>query len=144
MNELKLTEIAPYLPYGLKAEMLMYKSDYVGKQYDTIVGIHQWDKSGSLWCALTVGGSKPGLDDIKPILRPLSDLTRVIEHDEEKFTPIDRLEYKYGYLGFNTKTPIIDQAGYHAIQTLLSWHMDLFSLIPRNLAVDYNTVNQNV
>jgi hypothetical protein len=78
MEKLKLKEIISYLPYGLKAEMLDYKCDYVGRQYDEIKGIHQWSKNGD-WCFLTDGGSKPALDRIKPILFPLSSLTEFRE-----------------------------------------------------------------
>ena len=89
--KLELKHLAPYLPYKLTAEMIDYKCDYVGKKYDEIVGVHQWDKSGLLWCVLTVGCSKPSLDKIKPILRPLSDLTKEIEHNGEKFVPLEKL-----------------------------------------------------
>jgi hypothetical protein len=87
---LELNHLTPYLPYGLKAEMLNYKSDYVGKQYDEIIGLHEWSKNKD-WCCLTGGGSKPSLDDIKPILRPLSQLITEIEHNGEKFVPMVEL-----------------------------------------------------
>ena len=57
-KELTLEHLSGYLPYVLKAEMLDYKSDYVGRQYDIIIGVHQWSKNGD-WCLLTDGGSKP-------------------------------------------------------------------------------------
>lgn len=88
MEKLELKHIAPYLPYGVKAEILDYKSDYVGNQFDEIIGVHQWDKNCMYWSALTIGGSKPNIERIKPILRPLSDLSKEIEHNGEKFVPI--------------------------------------------------------
>lgn len=89
-KELTLEHLSGYLPYGLKAEMLDYKSDYVGRQYDVIIGVHQWSKNGD-WCLLTDGGSKPSFNHIKPILRPLTDLTKEIEVNGEKFVPIIEL-----------------------------------------------------
>jgi hypothetical protein len=90
MNKLTIEHLAAYLPYGVKAEMLDYRRDYVGLKYDTIIGIHQWSKKGD-WCVLTNGGSKPDLLHIKPILRSLSDLTTEIEHKGEKFVPMEEL-----------------------------------------------------
>jgi len=82
--------IFPYAAYGLKAEILDYECDYVGKQFDTIVGFHQWDKSGKLWCAITQSGAKPSLERIKPMLRPL-DLTKPITVDGIEIVPIVEL-----------------------------------------------------
>ena len=88
--KLEIKHLAPYLPYGLKAEMLDYKNDYVGRQFDKIIGIYQWSKNND-WCILTDGGSKPSLSRIKPILRPLSDITKEIEHNGERFVPMVEL-----------------------------------------------------
>lgn len=83
--------IAPYVPYRLQAIMLDFKVDYVNKEVDTIVGIHQWDKTDKLWSLLTVGGSKPSLDRIMPKLRPMTDLIKEIEHNGIKFIPLVEL-----------------------------------------------------
>lgn len=89
---MKLEHLAPYLPYNLQARIEDFKCDYVGREFDLIIGIHQWDRSGKLWSVLTEGGAKPSLDKIKPILRPLSDLTKEIEHNGEKFVPMKKLK----------------------------------------------------
>ena len=83
--------LAMSLPYGLHVEVLDYRCDYVGKQYDLLIGILQWSKNGDLWCVQTLGGARPSFDRIKPILRPLSDLTKPIEHEGEVFVPMVRL-----------------------------------------------------
>jgi hypothetical protein len=77
-EQLELKEIVGYLPYGVKAEILDYKSDYVGRQYDKIIGLKEWSKEGD-WCLLTDGGSKPSLNRVKPILFPISSLTQFRE-----------------------------------------------------------------
>ncbi len=74
--ELKLEHLAPYLPYGLKL----------------------WHESWE--CELTMNADGSGSEDLsildveeyaKPILRPLSDLTKEIQHNGEKFVPIVEL-----------------------------------------------------
>lgn len=56
MKTLTLEHLVPYLPYGLKARIKDFKCDYVGPEFDLIIGFHQWDKSGKLWSVLTEGG----------------------------------------------------------------------------------------
>ena len=136
--KLEIKNLACYLPYGLKAEMLDYQKDYVGKNIDTIVGIHQWDKSGKLWCLLTEGGSKPSLDRIKPLLYPLEYLTKEIEVNGEKFVPIDWI--KKNYIG-ETMGVNIATWSHRAVQKLAEWHIDFQGLIPAGLAIDINTIN---
>lgn len=91
----KIEIFANYLPYGVKAEMIDYKTDYVGRKYDEIIGIHEWSKNKD-WCLLTDGGSKPSLDRVKLILHPLSDLTNPIKvdgyNDGKEFVPYCMIE----------------------------------------------------
>lgn len=149
--KLELKHLAPYLPYGLKAEMLAYEKDYVGKQYDEIIGLHEWSKNKD-WVCLTAGGSKPSFDTIKPILRPLSDLTKEIEVNGEKFVPYDyfyddsendwfdgNVWMNYMFEG-NIEKSDIDFIPYYIIQKLFEWHFDVFELIENRLAVDINTI----
>lgn len=95
MEKLEIKHITPYLPYGLKVEVLDYQCDYVGKQYDKAIGLHQWDTACKFWSVLTIGGAKPDVKRVKPILRPLSDLTKEIEHGGETFVPLKRLFEMY-------------------------------------------------
>lgn len=144
--KLELKHLTPYLPYGLKAEMINYKKDYVGKQYDKIIGIHGWSKNKD-WCCLTDGGSKPSLNDIKPILRPLSDLTNDIEVNGEKFVPIVNLNTQGYNMDFDDeftfedfiKSNILNNS-YGFIDSLIKWHFDVFGLIENGLAIDINTL----
>lgn len=168
MEKLELKHLAPYLPFGLRIECLDFKKDYVGKQYDKIVGLHQWDKTGVNWCVLTEGGSKPSLDSIKLILHPLSDLTKEIEVNGEKFVPVNRIKdfYNKNILEWDEQFVIgvysislergsydtferiiifgydgdISHTRYDIVQMLLEWHFDVFGLIEKGLAVDINTL----
>ena len=132
-EQLELKEIVGYLPYGLKSEILDYKSDYVGRQYDELIGIHQWSKKGD-WCLLTGGGSKPSLDRVKPILFPISSLTEFRE--DLGFVPIDYIEELYyaTNLGSQIERIIedvrwINHADFIIIQYFYEWKIDIHNLI---------------
>ena len=139
MKTLELKHVAPYLAYGLKAEMLDCKIDYVGKQFDEIIGIHQWSKNGD-WCLLTLGGSKPSLNRVKPILRPLSQLPQ----DEKTCAEINLLLEPNG-LEINNflllKNSILNVAiSWQEMQEVLNIlyreHYDVFGLIEQKLAIE--------
>lgn len=85
-------------------------------------------------------------DEIKPLLRPLSDLTKEIEHNGERFVPIERISEMYGIDIMtderNNLIAPITLEPYNAIRQLCEWHFDLFNLVSRNLAIDLNTIKQ--
>lgn len=149
MKQLIKNQIIPYLPYNLKAEMLDYEIDYVNKRYDEIVGIHQWDKNSKYWSVLTVGGSKPEVSRIKPILRHLRDLFKEIEVQGEKMLMCEKLNL-FG-INYFEGTKLKNQYGYvfeisnlpfDKIQKLLELHFNIFGLIEKGLAIDINTLNE--
>jgi len=114
MKTLELKHIAPYLPFGLQ---------YINTLRNEInsLTIYQYPKF------VQVNKSKNAitLNSYKPILRPLSDLTKEIEIEGIKFVPIDISEIKL-----------------HTYNKLLEWHFDVFGLIEQGLAVDINTLNK--
>lgn len=158
MEKLELRHLSGYLPYGLKARIEDYKCNYVGREFDEVIGFHQWDKNGLLWSVLTDGGANPSIEKIKPILRPLSDLTKEIEVNVEKFIPISLLNktfrpssndlVPYGYNGnleIDIETENYSQTidlmdGFYIAQKLLEWHFDIYGLIEKGLAIDKNTL----
>jgi len=104
---------------------------------------------------------KNSLYKLKPILRPLSDLTKEIEHNGERFVPIEYFEIyeennlSKDYGGFNIRViELLESISKHncyndidflpngVVKKLLEWHFDIFGLIEKGLAVDANTVNQ--
>lgn len=117
MNKSLTKTLTAGLMHGLVCEILDYKIDYVGKQFDTIVGIHQWSKEGH-WCLITEGGAKPSFDRVKPILFPMSSLTKEIEFKGERFVPI----YELAKLFHTVKPPAIEhysdavEHGYYGAQ----------------------------
>ena len=157
--ELTKKELIPYLPYDIGAM-------FDGKIYGIIVGI---DMSSSLFeikVIEEIDNNTPiyknwCLFDTKPLLRPLSDLTKEITHNGETFVPIERIEYmnefgsylfiqqgknsqNYGQLDWWTE----NENGFTFSEMLdiynflLELHFDIFNLIENNLAIDLNTIQQ--
>lgn len=143
--KLELKHLAPYLPYGLKIN--------INGMETTLTGIKQTYRDSLLinhsfmvWESLT--------ENKKPILRPLSDLTKEIECNGEKFTPIYKLR-KYGFYTVKNDDYFIRREGsfggwsgfenceslpFFIIQLFLEWHFDVFGLIDAGLAIDINTL----
>lgn len=150
--KLELKHLAPYLPYDLKLiadEGRVLKLD--GLRKDVVFA-----NNGPFVYKLD-------FDEIKPILRPLSDLTKEIEVKNEKFVPIEYLE-KYFLYGIEIKenaghyyiynslqevringdlilNPVYgveDECPFWVYDFLLQWHFDVFGLINKGLGVDFN------
>ena len=118
--ELQIKHLAGYLPYGLSF------LDAFGNKFYLFDKINDFDYEYS-----------------KPILHPLSDLTKEIEVNGEKFVPIDWLDdlesevcsYSIDYYINHTK-----RLPYYRIERLLEWHFDIYGLIDAGLAIDINTL----
>lgn len=132
--KLELKHLAPYLPYGLKLfggiRQVEYEMNFSILEYminnDTL---------------------------LIPILRPISDLTKEIEVNGERFIPanIFWIEYGGGCQGVSKnkwKSEFIDNILYSpittlpfgVIQKLFEWHFDCFDLLSNNLAINYNEI----
>ena len=96
---------------------------------------------------------EPDFEKFTPILRPLSDLTKEIEHKGEKFVPIVKLlenssfdtskmseeEIMYFVNGYS----YIDLIALYDLPLYLQWHFDLFGGIESGEAIDVNTLDIN-
>lgn len=128
-TQLTIKHLAAYLPYGLKAvnENRNFTVEIKGLQTDNDV-IHSLGKSP--------------IKFIKPILRNLSDLTKEIEVNGEKFTPNHDSDFKYFITheldDFIQSIP--NSLNYNQMQKLFEWHFDIFGLIENGLAIDINTI----
>lgn len=151
MKKLTLNQIAPYLPYKLNIllEISMEESDSFEMTLENIEGILEYQR--------------------KPLLRPLSQLTDIIEIDGKIFTPIEDLlmlkhpvdgrESKYckihyeqtptrvsawyqnlSLIEFKVNTFDLTNEPYWITQKLIEWHFDVFCLIEKGMAMDLNTV----
>jgi hypothetical protein len=135
--KLELKHLAPYLPYGLQ----VMDCEHNVNSIELVVGLH----NDEFITHIDNLEFKSG----KPILRPLSDLTKEMEFDNEKFTPS-----KDKYWGMNSFQYHINQfenwespsaylnsrAPYGLLLVLIKWHFDVFGLIEAGLAIDINTL----
>lgn len=151
MDKITIKELAPYLPYGLKC---IWNTE----TYE-LHGVLANDK-----CKLmdiyddTIYGC--GIKFIKPLLFPLSSLTKEIEVNGERFVPLKVLESmndfgEHLYIQSSTLSEdfgkldwwIEDEGGFtfnemmNVYNKLLEWHFDVFGLIERGLAIDKTTIN---
>lgn len=81
MEKIELKHLAPYLPYGVQLK---------GNTHGDIFTLEALKETG-LRTTETGYDNWEDLYDFKPILRPLSDLTKEIEHNGEKFVPLHQM-----------------------------------------------------
>lgn len=132
MVKLELKHLAPYLPYGLEIWFKTSKR----------VKIHTMS-------ANNINDVLHYTTNYKPILRPLSDLTKEIEHNGEKFVPIERIDKNNNLeilkclhdqdFDFPNDTDLFP---YWVVCSFIEYHFDVFGLIDKGLAIDINTLKE--
>ena len=140
-DTIKLHEICGYLPYAVK----LYHIGYKGKNI--------LDLSIPKGLYLNTLNSINMLSVIKEcpflfmLLRPLSDLTKEIEHNGKRFVPIVKLLQEYCFdtnemteqeINEYAESMIEIDMSYMVSQMLMEWHFDIHGLINRNLALNLN------
>lgn len=126
-ERITIEQLAAYLPYDLKLEMSgTYEPDIV-----TLHAVSQnnelMDKESLEWYPID--------EDIKPILHPFQSIKSHIIHNGDKVLLSDELSERE--LMLIQEFDILDVLKYSTVQTLLKYHVDIFGLIPKNLAVEY-------
>jgi hypothetical protein len=131
-NKLTLEHLAPYLPYGLKTVTGWGNvEEIIGFKDETY-----FIKGGNVY-------AYGDIQECKPILRPLSDLTKEIEVDGEKFVPLNKLRLDFDLdvdaeeRSFVSMFEILED-----YNQLLKWHFDINGLIEKDLAIDINQLNK--
>lgn len=134
MKTLELKDICGYLPYGL-----------MQKHYNDV-------------CSFTIATQSCMGKDVfhempirfgKPILRPMSDLTKEITHRGEKFVPLDVLNDRGRFIEFDTAGLLYTVGGCMDSDWLMvfdkfhEWMFDYRGLISAGLAIDVNTLPEN-
>ena len=158
--KLELKHLAPYLPYGLKIKVEngidngVFELQPVMLTIQDHEGINKFDK----WFVQY---------ESKPLLRPLSDLTKEIEYNGERFIPIEKIlsltiygnkdtsytwdseilkiwDLNAGDLTLMEFDPQnIDALEYFIVQMLFEWHFDVFGLINQGLAIRKETLTRD-
>jgi hypothetical protein len=134
--KLELKHLASYLPHNLS--IIIDDNairDMVGLDFDTYTLWVKYERKHN-----DIGGAVP-INRVKPLLRPLSDLTKEIEVNGEKFVPIEILS------AYSTESELLHDIKHGFISVifgdvLISWHFDIFGLIDAGLAIDINLKNK--
>lgn len=143
-DTIKLHEICGYLPYGMKVRWCDGKVDKINPRID-----YDAKNEGEidLQLFLFVIHETDTPEDLKPLLRPLSGLTKEIEHNGKRFVPIVKLLQEYCFdtnqmteqeINEYAESMIEIDMSYMTAQMLMEWHFDIHGLIDRNLALNLN------
>ncbi len=136
MRELTLKELAAYLPYDIK----------VKKQDGHIQSVYAASFRG-VYFIDDMLNCRHGLSEIKPILRPITEVEDDIIHNGETVNVLDIMNGFWGleWLGATEKFELhvygrniilsADELPYDLVQVLLEHHFDIFGLIEDNLAI---------
>jgi len=142
MEKLELKHLAGYLPYGLKAEFADY-DDIEDTEILDVLSLEIGSEEDFI-----VNQYSSFFFQFKPILHPLSYLTKEIEVNGEKFVPLTEI-LNYEYYGYSELRYMVQNNNFYLLpaisnqltQKLLEWHFDFYGLIENNLAVAINTLN---
>lgn len=150
MERLTIKELAPYLPYGLKAAFIV--RDEI-RRIDTLRSLYDIENYDDI--KLSIGHSdSEHIWMFKPFLRPLSSLTEEINWGNQTYAIIDLFEigddggyiyeYDHGNIKLISQLKTIAEYNYHhdinylpypVVQVLIEHHFDVFGLIDRSLAL---------
>lgn len=140
METLELKHLAPYLPYGLK--MIYVHTNKIG-QISNIYTLGSGYNNDDIKISIDYSEGEH-IWMYKPILRPLSDLTKEIEIDGEKIV----ISNEYGYYRFDEMSTlkggsvILSSIMLKEYEIILKYHFDIFGLIEKGFAIDINTLNK--
>ena len=145
-DKITLDHLAPYIPYGLKVETV-----------DGIFEVDGWGSEIGIFLKTMMYGAN-AIPAYKPILRPLSDLTKEITHNGETFVPIDYLNGEFAgkiprkfevnqtirnpNIFFTLAEWISFKELHELFELLFSWHFDVFGLLDAGLAIDFNDLKE--
>jgi hypothetical protein len=136
--KLELKNLLPYLPYELK---FLYNGNIYKMRWINSTGDIEYDSQKDFIDPFPPNVFNKELDLVKLMLRPLSDLTKEIEINGERFVPYEKLKKMYPIDTFSN-TSNTAQWSYRIIQKLAEWHFDFQGLIPAGLAIDINNLNK--
>ena len=141
---LTFNQLAPYLPFGIRG---VSKDENLG--IELVKGYSTYGMNNNI--NLTTNIDDIDIECFMPILRPLSDLTNEIEHNGEKFIPMEYImsmnskSFKESLIKDRLTEALINDLKHNRLQykyceKLFEWHFDVFGLIPEGLAIDINTL----
>jgi hypothetical protein len=137
--KLELKHLAPYLPFTLPIKVMeeeqVSRSEWEILEYNSILNS----------CFLM-----QNLKNIKPILRPILDLSILIIEEFEKYDgkrngkaneEIINLFCEENGVDENIENMELKSLPYECVEFMFKNHYDFFGLIEKNLAIDINKIN---
>ena len=121
--KLELKDLAHYLAYDVRIARFTANDKFKRVEYSL--------RAGNLQEVVRC-------DNLKPILRPLSDLTKDIIDEMQESYCFDPTIEKWTEFDSMCDDPVY--WSYSDVQILLKHHYDIFNLIENNLAIDINTL----
>lgn len=145
----QLKRLAPYLPYELRgmehAEARPYKLTGLNINRDLVVWSPDYDSMEK-----PIPGRLPTRTDCKPVLHPLSDLTKEINHKGKTFIPANELqslaetasdeEWISHCIDRNFENMNLEHGPYWFIQKLFEWHFAID--MPEGTWIDINALKE--
>ena len=144
MDKLTIKQLAPYLPYQLKC-----KTEHSIAILAALTTIDIYECASFVEVPLDMVGENGMVhfEDFKPILRPLSDLTKEIEVNGEVFTPLYWIDKNLNHdksmglvIGSNG---FVEMNHWVEFEKLFEWNFDVFGLIEKGLAIDINNIDNS-
>ena len=151
---IELKNLAPYLPYGLKG---ICTEEFTG--IETVYGISYYKDSSDIY--LTTSFDDLYIEYFKPILRPLSDLTKEINYGLSTYAftylfeigDCDGCVFEFEHGNIKTIKALENISKYNSyndinylpnavVNMMYEHHFDVFGLIEQGLAIDINTLNK--
>ena len=130
--KLKLKHLTVYLPYNIKAIHKNYKDEKGFLYYP----LDLTERFYSMPTAILI--------NFKPILKPLSQITKEINQNGKTIN-IDLISFKLLGGRFLSEVlkegKLIDELPHGLVSVLYEYHFDVFGLIENGLAIDINTLN---
>ena len=127
---LELKDLAGYLPYKLpikiRQEEQVSREEWKWFEYDNFLNGVFIERD---------------LKNITPILHPLSDLTKEIEVNGEKFVPLYVLQrLDKSFIADFVEVFGVEECKFSVVEKLHEWHFDIHGLIAAGLAIEINTL----
>lgn len=132
MEKLELKHLAPYLPYDIKIVHGVTRKNLTAVSLD----------SKFIFTTTYLGSRNKQMlliSDIKPILRPLSDLKN-FEDIMDEFSEYSWEMFENAFFVLGRTLNCFDSITYTIAELCFKHHLDIFGLIDKGLAISYSDV----
>lgn len=132
MKQLTIAHLAPYLPYGLEVlddDNVLWKLQALYSNAEVAIVENDYN----------AGCYEKGFEEIKPILKPLIEIKKILEIMDE-FSEYSWNTFENTFFLEVQCLNWKDFVTYEIAELCFKHHLDLFNLIKGGLAIDYNSL----